>query len=103
MIRSMTGFGNAVAEAGNKTITVEIKSVNSKFFDLSLRLPMAYRDKDLELRSELAKELERGKVDVSLVVDSPEAVKKVSINTSLVKAYHKELKSLSKELQLNTT
>ncbi len=103
MIRSMTGFGNAVAESGNKTITVEIKSVNSKFFDLSLRLPMSYKDKDLELRSELAKELERGKVDVSFVIDSPDTLKKVSINTSLVKAYHEELKVLSNDLKLNTT
>jgi uncharacterized protein (TIGR00255 family) len=103
MIRSMTGFGNAVAEAGNKTITVEIKSVNSKFFDLSLRLPLAYKEKDLELRSELAKELERGKIDVSFVIDSPDVLKKVSINTGLVKAYHAELKSLSDDLQLKTT
>ncbi len=103
MIRSMTGFGNAVAESGSKTITVEIKSVNSKFFDLSLRLPSAYKDKDLELRSELAKDLERGKVDVSIVLDSPDSPKKTSINTTLVKAYHEELKSLSEDLKLNTT
>ena len=51
MIRSMTGFGNAVTEHENKTLTVEIKSVNSKFFDLSLRFPSAYKDKDLELRT----------------------------------------------------
>lgn len=103
MIRSMTGFGNAVAESGSKTITIEIKSVNSKFFDLSLRLPSAYKDKDLELRSELAKDLERGKVDVSIVLDSPDSPGKTSINVTLVKAYHEELKSLSRELQLNTT
>jgi uncharacterized protein (TIGR00255 family) len=99
----MTGFGNAVAETGTKTITVEIKSVNSKFFDLSLRLPLAYKDKDLELRSELAKELERGKVDVSFVVDSPETLKKVSVNAPLIKAYYAELKSIDNELQLGTT
>ena len=103
MIRSMTGFGNAVAESGNKTITVEIKSVNSKFFDLSLRLPSAYKDKDLELRSALAKELERGKVDVSILLDSPDAPKKTSINAVLVKSYYEELKSISTDLQLNTT
>ncbi len=103
MIRSMTGFGNAVAEYGNKTLTVEIKSVNSKFFDLSLRLPSAYKEKDLELRSELAKELERGKVDVSIIIDSPNAEKKTSINTSLVKAYYEELKTISQDLKLNTS
>jgi uncharacterized protein (TIGR00255 family) len=103
MIRSMTGFGNSVAEHQNKTITVEIKSVNSKFFDLSLRLPAAYKDKDLEIRAELAKNLERGKVDVSIILDSPDAPKKTSINTGLVKAYYEELKSLNKDLKLNTT
>jgi len=103
MIRSMTGFGNAVAESGNRTITVEIKSVNSKFFDLSLRLPSAYKDKDLELRSELAKDLERGKVDVSIQVDSPDAPKKTSVNVALVKAYYEELKSLSNDLQLGNS
>ncbi len=103
MIRSMTGFGNAVAEYGNKIITVEIKSVNSKFFDLSLRLPSAYKDKDLDIRSELAKNLERGKVDVSIVIDSPDTPKKTSINAGLVKAYYEELKSLTDDLQLKTS
>lgn len=103
MIRSMTGFGNAVAESGNKTIAVEIKSVNSKFFDLSLLLPSAYKDKDLELRSELAKEIERGKAEVIISLDSPDAPKKTSINAPLVKAYFEELKSLNNDLHLNTT
>ncbi|MCX6290686.1 MAG: YicC family protein [Bacteroidetes bacterium] len=101
MIRSMTGFGNAVAEIGNKTITVEIKSVNSKFFDLSLRLPSAYKDKDLEIRSELSKELERGKVDVSILLDSPDAPKRTSINVPLVKAYYEELKTLTNDLNIS--
>ena len=103
MISSMTGFGNAVEEYGNKIITAEIKSVNSKFFDLSLRLPAAYKDKDLEIRSELGKSLERGKVDVSLVIESHVVQKKISINTPLLKAYYDELKSLNDELHLNTT
>jgi uncharacterized protein (TIGR00255 family) len=103
MIRSMTGFGNATAAVGTKTMTVEIKSVNSKFFDLSLRLPSAYKEKDLELRSALTKDLERGKMDVVFSIDSPDAPKKTSINTALVKAYYDELKSLSNDLQINTT
>jgi len=102
MIRSMTGFGTSVAEHGNKTITVEIKSVNSKFFDLSLRLPSAYKDKDLELRSELAKDLERGKVDISIIIDSPDVSKKTSINAPLAKAYFEELKSLNNDFKLDT-
>ena len=54
MIRSMTGFGSAAVEYGNKTISVEIKSVNSKFFDLTLRLPSLYREKEFEIRSDLS-------------------------------------------------
>ena len=52
MIRSMTGFGSATVEFLQKTISVEIKSVNSKFFDLTLRLPPFYREKEMELRVE---------------------------------------------------
>ena len=58
MIRSMTGFGNASIQVGNKTILVEIKSVNSKFLDLNLRLPSVFREKDLELRTELNRAIE---------------------------------------------
>lgn len=88
----MTGFGNATASYLNKTITVEIKSVNSKFFDLMLRMPSLYRDKEYELRSELAKAIERGKVDVSINIDSPEATKRTVINEDLFKAYYSDLK-----------
>jgi len=58
MIRSMTGFGTAVSELDNKVIAAEVRSVNSKFLDLSLKLPSNYKDKDLELRNELLRELE---------------------------------------------
>ena len=103
MIRSMTGFGTAVLESGSKTITAEIKSVNSKFFDLSLRLPAPYKDKELELRSMLSKELERGKIDVSLLIDSPEALKRTSVNMTMVKAYYEELAAISNQLKLTGT
>jgi len=99
----MTGFGTAVLESGSKTITAEIKSVNSKFFDLSLRLPAPYKDKELELRSMLSKELERGKIDVSLLIDSPEALKRTSVNMTMVKAYYEELAAISNQLKLTGT
>ncbi len=97
MIRSMTGFGTATAAYLNKTITVEIKSVNSKIFDLMLRLPALYREKEFELRAELSRAIERGKVDFSITLDSPEASKKTSINTSLFKSYFDELKTIQKD------
>jgi len=102
MIKSMTGFGNATAQYGNKNITVDLKSVNSKFFDLSLRLPSAYRDRELELRSYLQRELERGKADLSIVIENGSTQKKTSIDKTLFKAYFQELLALDKELSITS-
>ena len=96
----MTGFGTATAAYLNKTITVEVKSVNSKFFDLMLRLPSMYKEKEYELRGELSRAIERGKVDFSIIVDSPESMKKTSVNAELFKSYFEDLKNLQK--QFNT-
>jgi len=97
----MTGFGNAVMEFGSKTITVDIRSLNSKFFDLSLRLPSAYRDKDMELRTMLSRELERGKIEIAFNIDSSEPQKKSVINKEAFRQYYHELKSVSDELKLS--
>ena len=69
MIHSLTGYGKAVAEFPNKRITVEIRSLNSKQFDLSARIPSIYREKELILRNMLSRRLERGKVDLTMNVD----------------------------------
>ena len=103
MIRSMTGFGNAVAEFGSKTISVDIRSLNSKFFDLTLRVPSAYKEKDMEMRTLLGRELERGKVEVYISIDSSEPLRKSLINKDIVRQYHAELKTLSEELRLDAT
>ena len=66
MIQSMTGFGKGVAELPNKKITVEIKSLNSKQLDLSTRIPSLYREKEMEIRGEVARRLERGKVNLTI-------------------------------------
>src|SRR5688572_3059603 len=103
MIRSMTGFGNAVAEFGSKTISVDIRSLNSKFFDLTLRVPSAYKEKDMEIRTLLGRELERGKVEVYINIASSEPQRKSLINKEIVKQYYTELKSLSTDLRLEQT
>lgn len=69
MIQSMTGYGKATAELPDKKINVEIKSLNSKAMDLSTRIAPAYREKEIEIRNEISKVLERGKVDFSLWVE----------------------------------
>ena len=102
MIRSMTGFGTSSIEFENKTISVEIKSVNSKFMDLNLRLPSAYKEKEMELRTDLARFIERGKCDVAFTIETQEAAKKTVINRPLAKAYFEELKMLDAELGIST-
>ena len=100
MIRSMTGFGSATVQLGNKTFVAEIKSVNSKYFDLSLKLPSAFRDKELELRTELNRSIERGKVECIITIESPEVQRKAAFNVELLKSYHEELLSIQKQLEI---
>ena len=103
MIRSMTGFGSASVQTGNKTISAEIKSVNSKYFDLSLRLPSAFRDKELELRGELNRSIERGKVECMVAMQSSEPQRKATFDMALLKSYNDELLKVKKELQIEET
>ncbi|MBK8368328.1 MAG: YicC family protein [Bacteroidetes bacterium] len=103
MLKSMTGFGKATKEFENKTVNVEIRSLNSKNLDLSLRLSSTYRDKEHELKSEITKLLERGKVDLSVYVESKIEETPVQINTDLAKSYYNQLKQLAIELNEPTT
>lgn len=100
MIQSMTGYGKATGEFGGKTISVEIKSLNSKFFDLNLRLPQAYKDKEMELRTLLQKEAERGKMDVIINIETDPAQQSNLLNKDLIKALLKDLKEIKTELNL---
>ena len=99
----MTGFGKATKEFENKTVSVEIRSLNSKNLDLSLRLSSTYRDKEHELKSEITKLLERGKVDLSVYVESKIEETPVEINSVLAKSYYEKLKQLAVELNEPTT
>lgn len=97
-LKSMTGFGKAVSEIPGKKITVEIRSLNSKQLDLNVRMPYYYKEKELELRNEMAKQLERGKVDISIYSESTQEALPVALNKELAKTYYNELKNLSSEL-----
>lgn len=101
MVRSMTGYGNAKGLVGNQNVTVEIRSLNSKFLELNLRMPMQFRDRELELRSDLSKQLERGKADLSISFESNELAKRSSVNKEIFNAYYEELSALGKEYNLN--
>lgn len=98
MIRSMTGFGKATLELEDKTINVEIRSLNSKGADISLRLSSGLRNYELELRNDISKQLERGKIDLSIYIESKKAETPVEINIDLAKAYHDQLRNLALEL-----
>lgn len=94
MIQSMTGFGKASLQLPTKKITVEIKSLNSKGLDLSVRMPSAYREMELKLRNQIAQKLERGKVDFSLFVEVTAEETSSKVNIPIVKAYIKQMKEV---------
>ncbi len=98
----MTGYGKAVAELPNKRITVEIRSLNSKQFDLSARIPSIYREKELILRNMLSRRLERGKVDLTMNVDLLNRDVSSKIDPIILQQYHRELSSLATEMGIAT-
>lgn len=91
MIQSMTGYGKEVVQLPSKTISIEIKSLNSKGLDLNTRVPSAYREKELEIRDLLAKSLQRGKIDLSLYIEVTGEEVTTKLNESAVKTYIKQL------------
>ena len=97
MIQSMTGYGKSVTEFNGKKIHVEIKSLNSKSLDLSTRIAPLYRDKEMEMRTYIAKQLERGKVDFYLWVEKDETQMATPVNAALMGEYYKQLKTVSKD------
>ena len=98
MILSMTGYGKAVVTYKEKKISVEIKSLNSKNFDLSTRIAPLYREKEMEVRQTLANLLERGKVDFSLWIEKDAVLDATPINAQLVKNYNQQIKNIATEI-----
>lgn len=103
MIKSMTGFGKAEFEAGNKKVTLEIKSLNSKQLDINTRIPALYREKDIEIRKMVSESLVRGKVDLALYLDNLGEETNAAINETIVKAYVKQMQSINASLGLPVT
>lgn len=100
MIRSMTGFGKTEFEVGNKKITLEIKSLNSKQLDINTRIPAIYREKDIEIRRLISEVLIRGKVDFALYLDSLGTESTSRINAAIIKDYFRQLSDVHQELGL---
>lgn len=97
MIKSMTGYGKALAEWTDKNIVIEIKSLNSKQLDVNARISHVFREKELEIRSILADMLIRGKVDFALYIEYKEGVGEKTIHATLVSSYCKQLRVIAAE------
>lgn len=97
MITSMTGFGRGEASENGITVTVELKSVNSRYLDISLRLPQSLQDKELDIKEILQDHVERGKVNVSIRVDKSDTGEpEITFNENLVQGYKEMLNDLRK-------
>lgn len=95
----MTGYGKATVELPDKKINVEIKSLNSKAMDLSTRIAPLYREKEMDIRNEISKILERGKVDFSLWIEKKDADQMATpINQEMIEAYYKQIRTISDNL-----
>ena len=94
----MTGYGRAVQTFADRTITVEIRSLNSKFTDLRFKIPQNYKEKEPEMRKMISGTAQRGKVDVTIDVKSLQGDGEYALNVALFKKYHQELRDLSTEL-----
>ena len=98
MIQSMTGFGKASCELDDKIVNIEIKSLNSKQLDVYMRLTGSYREKEMEIRNELANRLKRGKVEVIFSVEYKEGRQATQINGPIIKDYYYQLRSIAEEI-----
>lgn len=94
----MTGYGKGEGAFGHKKFTIEIRSLNSKQLDLNVRMPSAYKEKELELRSYLGDNIGRGKVDVTIYYESTGEEKKVSVNKDVLRSYYDDLKELAESI-----
>jgi uncharacterized protein (TIGR00255 family) len=98
MIQSMTGYGKADCEVNGKKITVEIKSLNSKQLDLSIRMFSAYKDKEMEIRNEILRRIERGKVDLNIYYDSAGNENVLQFNEAAFQSYLVQLNESARRL-----
>ncbi|WP_421797662.1 YicC/YloC family endoribonuclease [Haliscomenobacter sp.] len=102
MLLSMTGYGRVSRNYRDKTIIVEIRSLNSKFTDLRLKAPQHYKEKEPDIRKILTERLERGKIDFTLEINSSTGEDGFALNIPLFKRYVTELRQLSAELKVET-
>jgi uncharacterized protein (TIGR00255 family) len=98
MTHSMTGFGKSEVTIGRLHINIEIRSLNSKFLDLSLKIPAIFKEIDLSVRSVIKDDLKRGKVEVAIHYEKISSNSKITINKDQLIDYYNQLKKISTEL-----
>lgn len=98
MLFSMTGFGRNITETSDKKLIVEIKSLNSKQLDLTVRLPIQFREQENEIRNIVAAKLQRGKVDLIITSESKGETAAVDFNMPALKAYKKQISQMAEVL-----
>ena len=98
MTHSMTGFGKSEVTIGHLHVNIEIRSLNSKFLDLTLKIPTIFKEVDSSLRSTVKNELKRGKVELAIHYEKINPCSKITINREQLKNYYNQLKEISREL-----
>ena len=102
MIQSMTGYGKAELNLKNANFTIEVRSLNSKQIDVSVKMSSIYRDKEIGLRRLLSEKFQRGKIELSIWKESSVSNAKYTLNTELLKEYFQQIEGISNSLNLNS-
>jgi uncharacterized protein (TIGR00255 family) len=97
----MTGFGSSVCIYKDTVVLIDIRSINSKLFDFSLKIPSIFKDKEQDIRTIVSEILERGKIDMNITIDQSEEILEYAINKDKAKVYYKEFKNLLSDLDLH--
>lgn len=101
-MRSMTGFGRQILECNGRRYIIEIKSVNNKYCDISIKLPRTISFAEEVIKKEIAKKISRGKVEVVINYEEYDAIEnKVTINKKVVKEYINQINQIAQELEIN--
>ncbi len=98
----MTGYGRTTSRFEEKTITVEVRSLNSKFTDLRVKIPQNYKEKEQAIRKYLTDNIQRGKIDMTIDIKSAHGDSEYGLNAALFKKYHNELSQIMGELEMPT-
>jgi uncharacterized protein (TIGR00255 family) len=100
MIKSMTGYGKAKCSIADKSVSIELKSLNSKHLDIYTKIPNIYREKDLELRNDIAAVLKRGKIELTITIEYSGKELASQINPDVIKEYYQQLQVINKDLDI---